>query len=88
MRGPITVETRLEPDGILLPLAFIWRDRRHSIHSYGRRWEQGSQVHFLVQDDRLRTFELAYAPEDASWTLLRAPEDFEPQRRPSGATHC
>ncbi len=88
MKDPIAVETRLEPDGTLLPLAFIWRNHRHSIHSFGRRWEQGSQVHFLVQDERMRTFELAYAPEDASWILLRAPEDFGPRRRPTRATPC
>ena len=81
MQEPVTVETHLESDGTLRPLAFIWRDQRHAIESYGRRWEQGGQMHFLVQDGSLRTFELAYSTDQASWTLLRTPEDFGPRRR-------
>ena len=89
MMDPITVETQLENDGSLRPLAFIWRDRRHAIESYGRRWEQSGQVHFLVQDGSMRTFELAYATDKGSWTLLRTPEDFGPPRRRSrGVKPC
>ena len=44
--------------------------------SHGRRWEQDGQLHFLVQDDRQGTYELAFEPSEGRWSLLRSPQDF------------
>lgn len=84
MRELIAVETRLDPDGGLRPQAFHWRGCRYVVHSHGRRWEQAGQHHFLVQDARMRTFELALETDQGYWTLLRGPSDFG-GRRPENA---
>jgi hypothetical protein len=76
MRELITVETRLNADGELLPQCFHWRGRRLLVLSHGRRWEEAGQLHFLVQDDRQGTYELAFEPSEGRWSLLRSPQDF------------
>jgi hypothetical protein len=80
MRELITVETRLDADGDLRPESFLWRGRRYAVLNHGRRWEQAGQLHFLVQDSRQGTYELAFEPEAGRWSVLRAPEDFGPKR--------
>ena len=80
MRELITVEVRLDEDGRMRPEAFVWRGRRCVVLNHGRRWEQDGQLHFLVQDLRLGTYELALEREEGRWCLLRAPEDFGPPR--------
>lgn len=80
MRELITVETRLDAEGLMRPQAFVWRGRRCVIFSHGRRWEQAGELHFLVQDNRQGTYELALEREQGRWSLLRAPQDFGPKR--------
>jgi len=76
MRELITVESRLNAEGELLPQSFHWRGRRLLVLSHGRRWEQDGLLHFLVQDDRQGTYELAFDPLEGRWSLLRSPLDF------------
>ena len=76
MRELITVESRLNAEGELLPQSFHWRGRRLRVLSHGRRWEQDGRLHFLVQDDRQGTYELAFEPSEGRWSLLRSPRDF------------
>jgi hypothetical protein len=76
MKELITVESRLNADGELLPQSFRWRGRRLRVLSHGRSWEQAGQLHFLVQDDRQGTYELAFEPSEGRWSLLRSPQDF------------
>ena len=83
MRELIIVETRLSAGGELLPQSFHWRGRRFLVLSHGRRWEQAGQLHFLVQDDRQGTYELAFEPSEGRWSLLRSPQDFG-GRHPQG----
>jgi hypothetical protein len=78
VRELIAVETRLNADGELLPQSFYWSGRRVRVFNHGRRWERDGQLHFLVQDDRQGTYELAFDPSEACWSLLRAPQDFGP----------
>ena len=80
MRELITVETRLNAEGELLPQSFNWRGHRLRVLSHGRRWEQAGQLHFLVQDDLQGTYELAFEPGEGRWSLLRSPQDFGPGR--------
>jgi hypothetical protein len=83
MRELITVETRLNAGGELFPQSFSWRGHRLLVLSHGRRWEQAGQLHFLVQDSRQGTYELAFDPSEACWSLLRSPQDFG-SRSPQG----
>jgi hypothetical protein len=80
LRELITVEARLDDEGLLRPQAFVWRGQRCVVLNHGRRWEQDGQLHFLVQDNHQGTYELAFEPEAGRWSVLRAPQDFGPQR--------
>lgn len=79
MRELISVEAGLDADGNPLPRSFWWRGRRYRIVNYGRRWEQANQLHFLVQDERNHTYELALASGEGQWCLLRGPRQFGPR---------
>ncbi len=72
---PIQVETRLRPDGTLLPLAFQWQGRHLAIESWGRECveTQGEQTArcFLVQTPGPETWELCYHEKTAQWLLTR-----------------
>lgn len=72
---PIQVESRLRPDGTLLPLAFRWQGRHHVIESWGRErveTQDGQTARcFLVQTPGPETWELCYHEKTAQWVLTR-----------------
>jgi hypothetical protein len=72
----VTVEARFEPDGVIIPLAFIWRDHRHQISDLGRQWETEDERHFLVMIPSREVYELAFLLPESSWRLRRTPEHF------------
>lgn len=75
LNEPVRVETRLRPDGELLPLAFHWQNRRLDIESWGReRVETDNEQTvrcFLVQTHGPETWELCYHKNKAQWVLTR-----------------
>lgn len=81
MRQPIAVELVDEPSG-LRPIAFFWQGRRLPIRSLGRRWQTGSELHFLVMTAAGKVYELAYDRPAAQWLLVRTPAEFGPPTPP------
>lgn len=59
------------------PRSFLWGDRRRVINDVGRRWmDSESRQHYLVRTASGEVFELAYAPAQGTWRLLRTPGHF------------
>jgi hypothetical protein len=72
---PVTAQVREKKDGALVPTAFVWRDRRFEIESWGR---ESSMVRagrslrcYLVQTTSGETWELCHEAESCQWTLTR-----------------
>lgn len=72
---PVSVETRLRPDGTELPLAFLWRGHRYEIVSWGREGAQSREGHdmrcYLVQTTGPQTWELCLDLALGQWILSR-----------------
>lgn len=72
---PVNVEVRVQPDGAVRPLAFLYQARRYQIETWGRDAEEtleGRTVHcYLVQSAGPETWELCQDTETAQWTLRR-----------------
>jgi hypothetical protein len=78
MHEPIAVEARFDPDGRIVPLAFLWKGQRIPVHTQGRQWRDEGAYHFLVMDPGQQVYELVFSPSDSTWKLVRAPADFKP----------
>ena len=76
MDETVIVEARFEPDGVIIPLAFIWRDQRYRISDLGRQWETEAERHFLVMTPSREVYELVFLLPEYSWRLRRIPEHF------------
>lgn len=68
---PVAVETRMEADGTLQPLAFEWHSRRWPVASLGRCWQEAGEEHFLAMTAGEQVFELIYSPTRCAWRLRR-----------------
>jgi hypothetical protein len=72
---PVAVEVRRRRDGGTIPIAFVWRGRRHLIASWGReraKAQDGQSVRcHLVQTANQETWEICQDTETAQWTLSR-----------------
>ena len=75
MRQPITVEARFDLEGGILPMAFVWEERRHLVRNHDRQWENIGERRFLVQVIGQGTFELDFYPSEGRWSLIRTPAD-------------
>lgn len=71
MNEPITVETRRDEEGRLVPITFTWREGHCVLADWGRRWSEDGVEHMLVRTGGGETFELAFDERDGSWRLLR-----------------
>ncbi|MEW6566583.1 MAG: hypothetical protein AB1449_00155 [Chloroflexota bacterium] len=69
MRERISVEVRVQEDGTVRPLAFVWKGRRRKVASLGRRWQAEDGEHFLVRTAEGRVYELAYEEASGDWWL-------------------
>ncbi|GEM_PF-303663 len=73
---PVRVQTAIQPDGEMLPVAFVWRARVYTIVDHGRRWDalsEGVRWHcYLVRSAAGETFELCCADDTGRWVLRRA----------------
>jgi hypothetical protein len=56
----IHVEARFQGDGEILPLVFVWEERRFSVLALGRQWREGPSHHFLVMTSGEQVFEITY----------------------------
>jgi hypothetical protein len=72
---PVSVETHVQRDETVKPMAFVWRGRRLQIESWGRESSEtrdGRTLHcYLVQTAGPETWELCQDTETAQWTLTR-----------------
>ncbi len=72
---PVTVKVREKKDEALVPTAFVWRDRRYEINSWGRESsvvKAGRSLRcYLVQTTSGVTWELCYEAESCQWMLTR-----------------
>ena len=80
MSEVIHVEVRFGDDGEILPLAFVWEERRFSVLSLGRQWQEGDFRHFLVMTSGEQVFSIAYNEETGSWCMGRSPAEFVRKR--------
>ncbi len=60
MSDVIHVEARFGEDGAILPIVFIWKERRFSVLTQGRQWQEGELRHFLVMTSGEQVFEITY----------------------------
>ncbi len=81
MSDVIHVEARFGEDGTILPLVFIWEERRFSVLTQGRQWQEGDLRHFLVMTSGEQVFEITYNEEDGSWCMGRSPAKFGRKRK-------
>jgi hypothetical protein len=72
---PVNVEVRVQSDGSIQPLAFLYHGRRFQIENWGRDTEEtlaGRDLHcYLVQSPGPETWELCQDKKTAQWTLRR-----------------
>ncbi len=80
MSEVIHVEARFGEDGEILPLVFVWEERRFTVLALGRQWQEGQSRHFLVMTSGEQVFEIAYSEEDGSWCMGRSPAEFRRKR--------
>ncbi|TET98450.1 MAG: hypothetical protein E3J30_06695 [Anaerolineales bacterium] len=80
MSEVIHVEARFGEDGEILPLVFVWEERRFTVLTLGRQWQEGQSRHFLVMTYGEQVFEIAYSEEDGSWCMGRSPAEFRRKR--------
>lgn len=64
-----TVEARLQADGTIRPLAFVWRGQHLKVSDWGRSWQRDEQHHFLVMTPDQRVWELRFYPAALRWTI-------------------
>ncbi len=81
MSEVIHLEARFGDDGEILPLVFVWEERRFSVLTLGRQWQEGDLRHFLVMTSGEQVFEIAYNEENGSWCMRRSPAEFVRKRR-------
>jgi hypothetical protein len=65
----VEVTVRLDPQGRVIPVDFLWRDRRTPIESIGRRWSERTSEHLLVMDFQSQVYELVYFALNTRWYL-------------------
>ncbi len=76
MDEPILVEADLSV-APPKPRSFRWQGQRYPIADLGRRWtDDEGRLHYLVMTPGEHVYELAYAPAEGSWHLLRTPSHF------------
>jgi PncC family amidohydrolase len=63
------VDATFGPDGLIRPLAFVWKGRSHKISDLGRQWEKDGVRHFLVMTPDNRVWELSFVPATLQWTV-------------------
>jgi hypothetical protein len=78
MNEPVVVETRIDSDGGVHPVAFHWQGERKRVASVGRSWSEAGERRFLVMTSDEKVYDLAYLPDQAAWRLRRRPQDFRP----------
>ena len=81
MNDVIHVEARFRDDGEILPLAFVWEERRFAVLALGRQWQDGPSHHFLVMTSGEQVFEITYNEDDGNWRMVRSPVEFERGRQ-------
>ena len=69
---PIEVTVRIDPQGQITPLRFVWKGRSYLVESTGRRWTGTDGQHILVMASRGDMFELLFAPGEGRWFLIDA----------------
>jgi len=77
----IRVEARFRDDGEILPLEFVWEERRFDVLALGRQWQEGPSRHFLVMTSGEQVFEITYNEEDGNWRMGRSPVEFGRNRQ-------
>ncbi len=81
MSDVIHVEARFQGDGEILPLGFVWEERRFAVLGLGRQWREGQSRHFLVMTPREQVFEITYNEDEGNWRMGRSPANFERSRQ-------
>jgi len=76
----IHVEVRFRDDGEILPLVFVWEERRFPVLTLGRQWQEGSSQHFLVMTSGERVFEITYNEDEGNWRMGRSPAEIGRKR--------
>jgi hypothetical protein len=66
----IEVTTRCDSQGLIIPVEFVWKGRKHKVDSIGRQWEVKGAHHILVTSRRNQVFHLLFNPETAKWYML------------------
>ncbi len=73
---PITVQVRFAPGGVVIPVAFAWRQHTRYLAGLGRQWTEpveGSEWRcFLAQTASGDTVELRWNRQNNEWRLWRA----------------
>ena len=81
MNDVIHVEARFRDDGEILPLAFVWEERRFAILALGRQWQVDLSHHFLVMTSGEQVFEITFNEDEGNWRMGRSPAEFERSRQ-------
>lgn len=81
MSDVIHVEARFAEDGGILPLVFVWEERRFAVLALGRQWQEGSSRHFLVMTSEDKVFEITYNEDEGNWCMGRSPAEFDRRRQ-------
>ena len=68
----IEVTARIDPQGQITPLRFVWKGRSYLVESTGRRWTGADGQHILVMASSGDMFELLFAPGEGRWFLMEA----------------
>ena len=81
MSDVIHIEARFRDDGEILPLAFVWEERRFTALALGRQWQKGPSRHFLVMTSREQVFEITHNVDEGNWHMGRSPAEFVRSRQ-------
>jgi len=73
----IHVEARFREDGEIVPLAFVWEERRFAVLALGRQWREGQSRHLLVMTPGEQVFEITYNEDEGNWRMGRSPVEFD-----------
>jgi len=68
----VEVTARFDLQGKIIPVSFTWKERKYSVDSTGRRWDDKNGLHILVMVPIDRVFELVFDPEVGIWFLKRS----------------
>lgn len=66
---PIQVRADFEPQGKIMPRAFVYQGRTILVESLGRQWQAGDERHVLVMDPNLQHYHLVFQPDSGEWCL-------------------